>query len=336
MRDLRRFVWELDWNLLRTFTVIVQARSITGAGERLGLMQPSVSNALRRLEQHLDCRLIDRRPGRFDLTPAGTRLYDECLAVFGDISGLYALVHDHAEDIAGHVDVALASHVACPFFDEVLATFHRDYPKVTFFASVAPSREIVRSVMRREVAFGVGLPNERHPQLEYSTLYRERFAFVCGRPHRLYGRRDLTLDDLRDEPYVAFKTDQLGDALRPVALLRERERFQGPTIGVSSHLEEVKRMIASGFGFGALPLHVIEQDLGSGLLWRLPPYADPPCVNVLLVTDPGARRQRAETLLIERLKAAIASVPIEERTYPATATSPVTIGDDASAVIIID
>ncbi|HUG62408.1 MAG TPA: LysR family transcriptional regulator [Methylomirabilota bacterium] len=316
MRDLRRFVWELDWNLLRTFTVIVQARSITGAGERLGLMQPSVSNALRRLERHLDCQLIDRRPGRFDLTPAGDRLYDECLVLFGGMSGLYALVHDHEEDIAGHIDIALASHVVCPFFDDVLAAFHRDHPKVTFFASVAPSRDIVRAVMLREVAFGVGLPAERHPQLEYAPLYREMFGFYCGRTHRLFGRRDLDLSDLRDEAYVAFKTDQLGDALRPVALLRERERFQGPTIGMSSHLEEVKRMIASGFGFGALPLHVVEQDVAAGTLWRLPPYERPPAVDVLLVTDPSARRQRAEELLIERLRTAMAAVPIAQRTYP--------------------
>lgn len=316
MRDVRRFVWELDWNLLRTFTVIVEARSITGAGERLGLMQPSVSNALRRLETHLDCRLIDRRPGRFDLTPAGQRLHDECLALFGSVSGLYALVHDHEEDVAGHVEMALASHVVCPFFDAVLAGFHADHPKVTFSSSVAPSRDVVRQVMLREVALGICLPGERHPQLEYLPLYRESFGFFCGRPHRLYGRGDLTLGDLRDEAYVAFRTDQLGDALRPVALLRESERFQGPTIAMSSHLEEVKRMIASGLGFGALPLHVVERDVEDGTLWRLPPHDRPPTVDVLLVTDPGARRQRAEALLIDRLTAAVARVPIGERTYP--------------------
>ena len=45
----RRFVWEIDWNLLRTFTVIVEERSLTAAGNRLLLKQPTISNALRRL-----------------------------------------------------------------------------------------------------------------------------------------------------------------------------------------------------------------------------------------------------------------------------------------------
>ena len=45
----RRFVWEIDWNLLRTFTVIVQEKGLTAAGDRLLLKQPTISNALRRL-----------------------------------------------------------------------------------------------------------------------------------------------------------------------------------------------------------------------------------------------------------------------------------------------
>ena len=55
-----RFAWVLDWNLLRTFMVIVEERSITRAANRLGLKQPTVSNALRRMEERLQ-QLMARR-----------------------------------------------------------------------------------------------------------------------------------------------------------------------------------------------------------------------------------------------------------------------------------
>ena len=58
MNDLIRR--QFDWNLLHTFTVIVEERSITGAANRLFLRQPSVSNALKRLEDQIGARLIDR------------------------------------------------------------------------------------------------------------------------------------------------------------------------------------------------------------------------------------------------------------------------------------
>ena len=58
-----RLVWDLDWNLLRSFVVIAEVKSITRAAERLNLKQPSVSNALRRLEDRIGQRLVERAGG---------------------------------------------------------------------------------------------------------------------------------------------------------------------------------------------------------------------------------------------------------------------------------
>ncbi|WP_163360877.1 LysR family transcriptional regulator, partial [Escherichia coli] len=50
MSRSERWTNGLDWNLLRTFLIIAEERSITRAAERLLLQQPSVSTALKRLE----------------------------------------------------------------------------------------------------------------------------------------------------------------------------------------------------------------------------------------------------------------------------------------------
>jgi DNA-binding transcriptional LysR family regulator len=314
-----RFVWDVDWNLLRTFMVIVQEKGITSAGEKLRLKQPTISNALRRLEGHLDCRLIERRPGIFEVTPAGQRLYAECVALFDSVSGLHTLVRDQSDEVTGRIDMAFASHVVCPLLDDVLAEFHRDHPRVIFSTSVLSSQEVITAVARKDAAIGVCLMHKRHPKLEFQPLYRESFGYFCGRPHRLFGQLDLTIEDLRAEAYVSFKTDQMGDALWPIALLRQQQEFTGPIIGTSSHLEEVKRLIIAGFGFGPLPIHVVEDDVRKALLWRLPPYERPPEIDVHLVFDPAARRTRAEALLLERLLTTIDQTPLDRRTYPSPA-----------------
>ncbi|MFZ6043484.1 helix-turn-helix domain-containing protein, partial [Vibrio natriegens] len=66
-----RLLRNLDWNLLYTFLTIVDESSITGAARKLSLSQPSVSNALKRLECHLGVKLITRRKGVFTLTSQG-------------------------------------------------------------------------------------------------------------------------------------------------------------------------------------------------------------------------------------------------------------------------
>lgn len=312
----RRFVWEIDWNLLRTFMVIVQEKGLTAAGEKLSLKQPTVSNALKRLEIHMGSKLIERNASRFAVTPAGQRLFEDCLAMFDIVSGLPQQMQEQPEDVTGNIEIALASHVVCPFFDEVLAAFHRAQPHVTVSMTVMSSQEVMAAVASRDASFGVCLMQDRQAKLEYETLYREGFGYFCGARHPLFGKRDLVLADLRHEPYVSFKTDQMSGALWPVALLRQQEAFEGETVGTSSHLEEVKRLIIAGFGFGPLPIHVVEDDVRANRLWRLPPYQAAPKVDVHLVYDRSARLSRAERILLANLRQAIGSIPIEDRTYP--------------------
>jgi DNA-binding transcriptional LysR family regulator len=310
-----RLVWDLDWNLLRTFVVIAEVKSITRAAERLNLKQPSVSNALRRLEDRVGRRLIERDATRFELTEVGRLLYEQSIEVFGTISQLPLLMRGVSDDVTGHVNIAMASHVVSPLFDRALSQFHSNYPRASLTISVAASTEVARQVRERRASFGVCLVSQRDPALEYTMVYREFFGFFCGPHHRLYGRAGLTLADLRGEPSVSFQTDHISDALRPVALLRSEAKLDADVVGVSSSLEEVRRMIIAGLGIGPLPLHVARRDVADGLLWRLPPYQAPPAIDIFLLVNPDNTINRAEKALLSGLQALIAATPLEDRIY---------------------
>lgn len=74
-------------------------------------------------------------------------------------------------------------------------------------------------------------------------------------------------------------------------------------------------MIVCGLGIGPLPVHVVERDVKDGLLWRLPPYKNPPAVDIYLVTNPKKRMNRAETLTLKSLTDSIREMPLAKRTY---------------------
>ncbi len=306
----------LDWNLLRTFMVIVQEGGITRAADRLLLKQPTVSAALKRLEARLGQKLIERNSRSFRTTGAGETLYRECVEIYGNIARVGQALREVPDEVRGTVRVLLASHVVCPLFDDVLSEVHRAHPAIDFALEVMPSPDIIQAVRQKAASFGVCLVDETDPALDYERVFREYFGLFCGRRHRLYGRAGLALADLRGEPWVTFQTDQPDRPLRPVALLRLRERLGERIIGVSSELHEVRRLIIAGVGIGPMPIHVVERDVRDGLLWRLPPYADPPAIDVWLVTNPRARLNSAERALLAHLRAALHRTPESERTYP--------------------
>lgn len=313
---LEKFTRQLDWNLLRTFMMIVQEGGITRAADRMLLAQPTVSNRLKRLERQLGRRLVERGAGTFRVTAHGDLLYRECVEIYGNISRLNVLLRDIREEISGHVSIVMASHVQSPLLDEVLAAFHESHPLVTFSIDVTTSTDVTQQVQHKTASCGVCLVYDRVPGLRYEVLFREHFQFFCGRRNPLFGRTDLTIADLRDQPLVSFKTDQLSGVLRPVALLRTQERIEGRVVGTTSNLEEVRRMILAGLGIGPLPMHVVEADVREGRLWPLPPYESPPAVDVYMVTNPATHLNRAEAAFVEALREKVAATPARERIYP--------------------
>ena len=268
----QRFPWNLDWNLLRTFMVVVEQRGISRAADFLGLKQPTISAALKRLEITTGHELIVRKPNEFSMTRAGNLLYQECSQIFGAVSQLPSLLESGAAELRGHISIATASHVISEHYDAVLHDFALAHPKVTFSTTVAESEEVASRVQQNRASFGICLMHKIPPNLKAAILYREYFALFCGARHPLFDKSSIEISEIAGETSVSFQTETETGPLYPVAQLRSRAKLAPGWRGVSSNLHELRRMIMAGVGIGALPLHVAQRDVESGRLRQLPPY----------------------------------------------------------------
>ncbi len=307
----RRF----DWNLLHTFIAITESGGITAAAERMGRKQPSVSNALRRLEDHFGKKLFDRSPGVFQLTDAGQLLHRDVVDIYGTVSRLDTLMRNIPLEIQGHVRIVMASHVVCSLFDDCLSRFHKAHPMATLKLDVMASISALAEVVAKRASLAICLVHKQNAKLKYQGLYREFFGLFCGPSHPLFGRDGLSTLDLKGHSSVSFLTDRFDDVLSPVALVRATAELDQHAVGRSSHLEEIRRMTIAGLGIGALPVHVVARDVEDGLLWRLPPYENPPAIDVHMVWNPSARLNRAEEAFLKILSEQIDLSPLEQRTY---------------------
>jgi DNA-binding transcriptional LysR family regulator len=314
-RPAAGLAWTLDWNLLRTFLVIMRERSITEAAQKLNLKQPTVSNALRRLEEAVGRRLVDRGPRLFAPTPFGEELYQQAANIFGSIDRLPALMERDDHEIVGRVNLSLATHVVTPLLDQALSIFGDKCPKASISISVHSSQSVIEHVKTKRCALGVCLVRDNDPELDYTHFFREHFGFFCGPSHRLFGKAGLKLENLKGERSVSFDTDRMHDVLRPIAILRETAGVDPEPAGVSNNLEEVRRMVIAGLGIAPLPIHAVERDVRDGLLWRLPPYENPPPIDIQIVFNPATTLNAAEKEFRKILMSLVSQTPAAERSY---------------------
>ncbi|BAU72807.1 LysR family transcriptional regulator [Metapseudomonas furukawaii] len=303
----------LDWNLLRTFLVIGQERSISRAAARLHLTQPAISQALKRLEEQLGTPLIARRGPRFDITEAGEEALRIAEEINANVSRLGIAMDEHPEQVLGKVRLLCISRIESAAYDEFLSAFHKRHPRVELEVEVMRSADIISALQQQTASLGLSLCRVPVAKLERIRVMRQRYAFFCGRHHQLFGRDDLTLDDLKGEHFVSFSSDQIGGSLSPLTIFRDQQGFAGRIVASSPSLEEIRRLVHCGFGVGCLPEHIVRDDLAAGRLWRLPPAEGIADVDIHLLWNREQKHSVAERTFLDELRQHLERVPLEQR-----------------------
>lgn len=290
---------DLNWNLLRMFYVIAKEQSITKAAQRLGLSQPSVSNALQKLETQLECQLVFRDSRHFELTTRGDKIFQECRDIFHSAERINLLGRDAEEEERGRVRYLIVSNLISPMLDEMLRLYHQRHPSVVFQSEVKNSQSIVRSIQQNRATLGFCLLARPLVNLPSIRLFRREFGLFCGQTHPLFGASSVPLEELQREPLISFACATDGPDLEPVSILREGLHLSNRINGLSTNLEEVRRMLVAGLGIGILPLLSAEEDIRRGLLWRLDIANEPIGADVYLVHAPNEKLSPPEKKFVD-------------------------------------
>ena len=312
--EAKRFLNDrLDWNLLRTFLVIGQEGSISRAAARLHLSQPAVSQALRRLEEQLDSALVVRRGPRINLSQAGEEVMQIAAELYGTVSRLGPALDSPAETVTGKIRLLSISRIQSRAYDDFLAQFHSDYPQVELEIDVLRSSDVVSGLLQKTASFGLSLCRTPQPRLEQRVLLEQRYAFFCGKRHRFFGRKNLTVADLQGENFVSFTSDQMGGNLSPLTVFRDQQGFTGRIVASSPSLDEILRLVGAGYGIGCLPEHIVAADVQANELWRLPPWDGVIDVNVYLLWNREQKLTQAESIFLERFQQMLMTTDPVER-----------------------
>ena len=139
----------LEIDVLRTLKAIHDHGGVTSAAQFLSLTQSAVSHKIRRLEQHIGCQLLRRKPGQGLLTGDGERLvaYAEKIISIHDeaLSGINKV------DMKGRIRLGLTEELVTAGLARILGQFGRLYPGVRVKTEVHQSLDLARLLERSKI-----------------------------------------------------------------------------------------------------------------------------------------------------------------------------------------
>jgi DNA-binding transcriptional LysR family regulator len=145
---------DLDIDLLRCFATVAERGGFTAAGAVLGLTQSAVSLKIKRLEDILRKRMLERTSRRLSLTPDGEVLliYARRLLSLND----EAVRRMIAPPVHGHLRLGVADHFVPQHLAPILARFARTYPDVQLEVEVGRSHELRAACERGQLDLVIG------------------------------------------------------------------------------------------------------------------------------------------------------------------------------------
>lgn len=293
----QRFASRVDWNLMRTFVDIVRAGGIGAAARQLNKQQPSISAALKRLEDHVGATLLRRTASGVEMTAAGKAMMALCEEMLESARMMPHQIAQATRRVEGIVRIQMVSAIVSPELDEAIASFHRRNPDIHIEIRVSPWRQVLDALERGDVEIGVGYDGGDRGSLIYEPLFVERQQLYCARSHPLFGYRVGRLNELKDEGFVLTGDDEIETITR----LRRRYRLGTRVNGLAEDVNEARRLIQNGVGIGFLPVLAAREAVAAGKLWPILLAEFEPAYDIFLLARSHPARDTATQLFIDEV-----------------------------------
>ncbi len=121
---------ELKIEDLQLFIAVVELPSITVAAERLETTSSTISRHLKKIEECMGVRLIDRTTRSQQITSAGEVFYQQCQLMLKQLEAFSEQISDQRDMPEGHISVYAPAELFCYLINELTDKFTNRYPKL--------------------------------------------------------------------------------------------------------------------------------------------------------------------------------------------------------------
>ena len=257
---------------LEYLVALADTRHFGRAAARCHVSQPTLSAQLRKLEDYLGVPLIERRPRRAALTPAGLAVVARAKRMLQDADDIRALARASQDPLAGLLKVGLIPTLGPYLLPRVAPRIAKALPKLQLMLHEYQTAPLVERTLSGELDLAIlALPADTKG-LVTRSLFAEAFLVAMPESHRLAARKRVRAADLADDKLLLLEE---GHCLRDQALeVCERVGTEDQDFRATS-LETLRQMVAAGLGVTLLPRLAAEGPFASARGLTTRPFAPP-------------------------------------------------------------
>jgi LysR family hydrogen peroxide-inducible transcriptional activator len=231
------------------------------AAERTFVSQPTLSAQLKKLEEYLGVKLVERQPRNVQLTEVGKQVVVRARRMLDEGDQIIELARNNKDPLAGKLKVALIPTIGPYLLPRVMQKIRKALPQLGLMLYEHQTEALLKRLRDGEVDLGIMALPTTQDGMESRELYEEAFTVALPNHHALAAKSTIKVQDLKGQTLLLLED---GHCLRDQALevcsridVREVEDFR------ATSLETLRQMVVAGLGITLLPETAVESPFGS-------------------------------------------------------------------------
>ena len=256
----------MEMHQLRYFAAVARTGSFTRAAEGCRVAQPSLSQQIRKLEEEVGERLLERGRQRTGLTPAGTLFLPHALGILETAERGRRAVREMDGAVRGRIVLGVLPTIAPYFLPGLLHRFRQRHAAVDWVVQEETTARLLRGIEENEIDAALISDTAADPGLRLETLFREELLLCLPKRHPLVRQERVAAADLRQEKFILMEE---GHCLGAQAHDYCRTKGFHPHISCRSvQIATVQALVRAGLGISLIPEMARDRPAPQGLVYR--------------------------------------------------------------------
>lgn len=293
---------------LRYLVALSETGHFRKAAEQCNVSQPTLSIAIKKLEEDLGITLFERARHKVATTPTGERIAEQARTVLRDVQNLRHLAELGKDPMGSMLSVGAIYTVGPYLFPRLVSRLQQLAPKMPLFIEENYTASLRDKLSSGELdAIFVALPFTE-TDVVTRLLFDEPFVVLLPQDHILAQQSHVDAHALAGHRVLLMGEghcfrDQVLEACPGLQKAMRENHAQGNPVVEGSSLETLKHMVASGLGITVLPQSAAKEATYGEKTLAVRPFADPaPRRSIALAWRVSYPRPEAIDILIDALR----------------------------------
>lgn len=239
---------------IKYFVTVAQCLSFTKAAEQLFISQPALSKHIRKMEEELNIQLFVRTSTGIRLTPAGSALYQGMSDIYEGYTDLIGKAEKVQQGLDGSLRIGvLEQTVVSDFMPPIHKFFKESYPNVDLVFQAGSFKYLLSELYtdNLDMIFTLKFTIEKKDSLLWQYVEHSDDYIVMSKHHPMASKENLTLADLRGEPFVMISEEDNPESAPLIFGICKQHGFVPQPIFAKSLAEQIL-WVESGVGVSIL------------------------------------------------------------------------------------